>query len=214
LEDRGTIPGWVVDHASFRRWVYSEDYPQSGQYGWLNGKVWVDLSMEQDYHNQIKTEVTIVLGGLAKRQKLGRFWGDRMLLTHAATGLSTEPDGMFATWDALQRQRVRLLGGHPPYGIEVEGSPDMVLEVVSRSSVRKDYRELPGLYWEAGIAEYWRIDPRGKELRFDLLRNTASGYRAVRARDGWRKSAVFGAAFRLAQTTDPLGQPAYALEVR
>jgi hypothetical protein len=36
----------------------------------------------------------------------------------------------------------------------------------------------------------------------------------VRAKDGWRKSAVFGAAFRLAQTTDPLGQPAYELEVR
>jgi hypothetical protein len=43
---------------------------------------------------------------------------------------------------------------------------------------------------------------------------SATCYRAVRARDGWRKSAVFGAAFRLTQTPDPLGHPAYALEVR
>jgi Uma2 family endonuclease len=151
---------------------------------------------------------------LAKEKQLGKFWGDRMLLTNLAAGLSTEPDGMFATWDTLREDRVRLLGGNPPDGIELAGTPDMVLEVVSRHSVRKDYEELPGLYWEAGIAEYWRIDPCRPELRFDLLRRTATGYRAAQAKDGWRKSAVFGAAFRLTQTTDPLGQPAYALEYR
>src|SRR5438874_2006891 len=146
LENKGTLPGWVTDHASFRRWAYSADYPQVGQYGWLGDKLWVDLSMESDVHNQIKTEVTIVLGGLIKQQNQGRYWSDRMLLTNLVTGLSTEPDGMFATWDTLRAERARLLGGHPPYGIEVEGSPDMVLEVVSRTSVRKDYQELPDLY--------------------------------------------------------------------
>ena len=210
LEDKGTLPGWVTDHTAFRRWAYSADFPQVGQFGWLGDKLWVDLSTESDVHNQIETELTIVLGGLIKRQKLGRYWSDRMLLTNLATGLSCEPDGMFATWDTLRSERARLLGGHPPFGVEVEGTPDMVLEVVSRSSVHKDYDELPGLYWESGIAEYWRIDPRGKELRFDLLRRTATGFRAVRAPDGWRKSVVFGAAFRLTQTADPLGQPAYA----
>lgn len=214
LEDRGTIPSWVVDHASFRRWAYSPDYPESGQYGWLNGKLWVDLSTERDCHNQIKMRVAYTLIGLSDQKKLGEYWGDRTLLTNLATGLSTGPDGMFATWDTLQAEHARLIGGKPPDGIELEGTPDMVLEVVSRHSVRKDYKELPGLYWQTGVAEYWRIDPRGQELRFDLLRRTAGGYRAVRPRDGWRKSAVFGAAVRPVQTADPLGQPAYALEVR
>jgi hypothetical protein len=36
----------------------------------------------------------------------------------------------------------------------------------------------------------------------------------VPGQDGWRKSAVFGAAFRLAQTADPLGEPAFVLEMR
>ena len=56
--------------------------------------------------------------------------------------------------------------------------------------------------------------PREQELRFDILRHGSGGYRKVNGQDGWRKSAVFGAAFRLTQTTDPLGEPAYALEVR
>jgi Uma2 family endonuclease len=214
LEDKGTIPGWVRSHVSFRRWAHSDGYPESGQYGWLNGKVWVDLSMERHSHNQIKTRVGYTLTGLSDRKQLGTYWGDRMLLTHLAAGLSTEPDGTFATWDTLRANRLRLIGGEPPDGIELMGTPDMVLEVVSRTSVHKDLNVLPDLYWAAGIPEFWLIDPRGPALRLDLFRHTAAGYRAVRARDGWRKSAVFGAAFRLVQSADPLGQPAYELEVR
>src|SRR5690349_17520762 len=82
LEDKGTIPGWVKDHTSFRRWAYSPKYPESGQYGWLNGKVWVDLSMERDSRNQIKTEVAAVLVARAKQEQLGKYWGDRMLFTN------------------------------------------------------------------------------------------------------------------------------------
>ena len=105
LAHRGVIPGWVHDHASFRRWAYSPTFPETGQYGWLNGKVWVDTEMERSSHNQIKTECTVVLGGIIKSQKLGQFWGDRMLVTNLAVGLSTEPDGTFATWETLRQGR-------------------------------------------------------------------------------------------------------------
>jgi Uma2 family endonuclease len=214
IEDRGSIPGWVKNHASFRRWTRSSDFPQSGQYGWLGDKMWVDLSMERNSRNRLKTQATVVLGGLVKRTKTGNYWSDRMLLTYLPVGLSTEPDGMFATWDTLRDGRVRVVGGRPSDGVEVIGTPDMVLEVVSRSSVRKDLKYLPKLYWAAGVREYWLIDPRGPDLRFDILRHGAGGYRKVSGQDGWRKSAVFGAAFRLTQTADPLGEPAFALEIR
>lgn len=214
LEDRGTIPNWVADHASFRRWAASAEFPQTGQYGWLGGKVWVDLSMERSSHNLIKTGCAAVLLSLIKKNALGEYWGDRMLLTNLRAGLSTEPDGTFATWQTPRAGRLRVVGGEPPDGIELVGTPDMVLEVVSRSSVRKDYDELPDLYFQAGIAEYWRIDCRSREVQFDLLRRTASGYRAARDNAGWRKSVVFAAAFRVTQTTNPLGDPAYELEMR
>jgi Uma2 family endonuclease len=214
IEDRGSIPGWVKNHASFRRWTRSPEFPKSGQYGWLGDRLWVDLSMERDSHNQLKTEATVIIGGLAKRSKIGKYWGDRMLLTYPSAGLSTEPDGMFASWETIRAGRVRIVGGHPADGIEVMGTPDMVLEVVSRSSVRKDLKFLPKLYWTAGIREYWLIDARGLELQFNILRHGASGYRKAPVQDGWRKSLVFGAAFRLTQTADPLGEPAYALEMK
>lgn len=214
IEDRGSIPGWVKNHSSFRRWTRSAEFPTSGQYGWLGAKLWVDLSMERESHNQIKVRIAQALLNWSDHTQAGKYWGDRMLLTNLAAGLSTEPDGMFATWDTLRDGRVRVVGGRPSDGVEVFGTPDMVLEVVSRSSVRKDLKYLPKLYWAAGVREYWLIDPRGPDLRFDILRHGAGGYRKVSGQDGWRKSAVFGAAFRLIQMADALGEPAFALEMR
>ena len=39
--------------------------------------------------------------------------------------------------------------------------PDLVLEVLSQDSWRKDVHEKPGLYAALGVREYWLFDPRG-----------------------------------------------------
>jgi Uma2 family endonuclease len=98
--------------------------------------------------------------------------------------------------------------------LELEGSPDMVLEVVSRSSVHKDTVVLRQAYWEAGVREYWLVDARSAPPSFDILRRTSRGYAATPKRDGWLESAVFGKSFRLVQGTSKLGHPVYTLEVR
>lgn len=40
-----------------------------------------------------------------------------------------------------------------------EGAPDFIIEVVSPSSRRMDYRTKMGLYMDAGVREYWIVDP-------------------------------------------------------
>src|SRR5688572_30146998 len=67
------IPGWVCDLTSFRRWAKSDDFPDRGWYAHLNGELWVDPSMERLAHNQIKAEISIVLGALVKRAGTGKF---------------------------------------------------------------------------------------------------------------------------------------------
>src|SRR5262249_37330292 len=98
--------------------------------------------------------------------------------------------------------------------LEVEGAPDMVLEVVSATSVRKDTVELRTLYWAAGIPEYWLVNPLGETLEFDILRRTARGDVPVRKQAGWVKSGVFGKSFRLTRSVDATGLAGYPLEVR
>lgn len=46
------------------------------------------------------------------------------------------------------------------------GSADIVIEVVSLESQQQDYAEKYHEYEQAGVSEYWIIDPIKKEARF------------------------------------------------
>ena len=189
--------------------------PEKTRVGFLNGEVWLDLSKEQFFsHNQVKNEYAFVLTGLAKTVRRGRFVPDGMLLTNEEAELACQPAGAFFSMESLASEKVRLVEGRDDGFVELVGSPDMVLEVVSDSSEEKDTVDLMELYWRANIQEYRLVDARGPKLRFDIYRHTAQGHVSVRKQGGWVKSAVFGKAFRLTQTIDEQGHPEYKLEVR
>jgi Uma2 family endonuclease len=206
------IPGWVCDLTSFRRWARSDSFPQHGWIAHLGGELWVDLTMERAAHNQSKGIINSRLTLLSDENDLGFYFSDRMLLTNTDVGLSTEPDGMFVSQLALVEGRVVLREGDQ--ALEVEGAPDMTLEVVSESSVEKDLEILRDLYWRAGITEYWIVDVRGKIPVFDVLRYAASRYVPVRKQAGWIKSQVFGRSFKLTRQATASGLSRYSLEVR
>ena len=160
--------------------------------------VWVDLSREQVFtHVHVKSVISGVLWNLVEQGQLGLWFNDGLLLSSFAADISGKPDGTFLSHSTLNSDRIRLIEGKDAGIVEVQGSPDMVLEVVSKRSVKKDLEELRRAYWEAGIGEYWLVDARAEPVRFDILRHTARGYTAARKVDGWLKSAVFGRSFRL-----------------
>jgi Uma2 family endonuclease len=49
------------------------------------------------------------------------------------------------------------------------GGPDIAVEVVSRDSRTRDYVEKKQLYQEAGIPEYWILDPVQQRAEFYRL---------------------------------------------
>ncbi len=214
IEDEVRVPARVTDLRTFRRWAHSPEFPSRGRFAFLAGEVWVEMSPEELFwHNQVKGEIGRVLAGLLVTAPLGWYFHDRVLVTNTKADLSTEPDGTFVSFDSYRQGRVRWVKGAEGY-VEMEGTPDMVLEVVSPSSVRKDTVVLRELYWHAGVSEYWLVDARGGSLRFDLLQRTRTGYAPARARDGWRRSKVFSKSFQLLARKDELGFPQYLLKVR
>src|SRR5205809_152119 len=71
------IPAGINDLASFRNWVQSEECPERVRLSYLAGVLWVDQTMEQAYsHNDVKTEVAVVLRALTKASRQGRYFGD------------------------------------------------------------------------------------------------------------------------------------------
>src|SRR3989304_3165164 len=132
------VPEEETDLESFRHWAYSKEFPECGKIVFLQGEVWIDMSPERlQSHALLKAQFYLELGRLVRDADLGRFFPDGALWTHVGANISTEPDALFVTWEAHESGRVKYVG-KPEKAIEIQGSPDMVLEIVSDSSVRKD----------------------------------------------------------------------------
>ena len=212
-----TIPSTACDHEGFRAWATSDDFPQSGKISFFDGILFIDMSPEElETHNQVKTAVTSGIYLIVDEADSGRLYSDRTLVTNVQAGLSTEPDATFVSWESLERSRVRLVPrkDHPGEYMEVEGSPDWVLEIISRSSWRKDTQTLRALYAKARIREYWLIDALGEQLQLQILHLRGAKYVAAPQRGEWQRSKVFGREFLLIRTRTKLGYWRYQLKSR
>lgn len=215
--DTVTIPPAAHTLDGFRSWARSPDFPTHGRLTFADGELIVDMSPEYlESHNYVKSEISFVLYGMIQQEKLGRFFSDRVLYSNETAGISTEPDAMFASHDALASGRCKLIEGSQGRGFhkEVVGTPDWVLEVLSRGSVRKDQKFLWERYGLAGIPEYWLVDATGEELFFKIYVRAEKGYRLVDAPDGWAASPTFGRVFRLTRYWDEHNSVQYKLEVQ
>jgi len=212
VQGQVVIPDWVDDLDSFCQWRLSEDAPQKGELAFLDTGIWVDLSMEEFLtHNQVKAAYDFAIMSVVQPAALGRYVPDRMLLRNAEANLSTEPDGLFFSWETMRSGRLRLVEKQGLGFMELDGTPDLVLEIVSKTSVEKDTVLLRDLYWKAGIAEYWLVDAREAKLSFEILQFTRRGYKVTAAVHGWLPSKVLGKRFRLQKKVDPLGHPQFVV---
>ncbi len=210
------IPQGITTHAAFLKWFRSDAAPDDLPVGWVMDEVWVELMAERAFaHNKIKTQLARVLDGLVEDNHLGIYFGDGMAYTNEPEQFTSVPDGMFVSREAIDAGRVRLTGGEQSQGdTELVGVPDLVIEVVSPSSVDKDTAWLVAKYWAAGVPEYWVIDARAEPLRFSLYRHRKDGYSAARKTDGWAASPVLGRSFRFVPGEPAMGHPTYRFEMR
>lgn len=218
LEEQTEIP-FVGSLAEFREWALSERFPQRGRIDFIGGRIEVDMSPEDIFcHGTLKTEVIAVLGQLVKQGGRGYLLSDSARVSSPVADLSVEPDVVFLSEESLNSGRVRLVpkvSGQPDRYVEVEGPPDLIVEIVSDSSVIKDTKRLPLNYARAGVAEFWLIDARLQQLAFTIHRWMPEGYQPVDAdRDGFQHSAVFSTSFLLVRRRNVHGRWTFDLQTR
>ncbi|HZF13812.1 MAG TPA: Uma2 family endonuclease [Thermoanaerobaculia bacterium] len=71
----------------------------------------------------------------------------------------------------------------------IEGAPDLVIEVLSPSTARRDRGEKLRAYAESGVREYWLADVAARHIEF--LVNQDAQFRVVLPLDGVYRSEVF-----------------------
>lgn len=202
----------------FREWIHSRWYPKRARFSFLQGNLEAEMGPESLFdHNLVKGAIGSVLGTIAEQDQLGRLYVDRSLFVREDLQLATEPDLMFCLWQTLREKRVENLAYKKARKgkVEVHGCPDLIVEIVSNSSVRKDKVLLKQLYFAAGFPEYWLIDARRGRLAFIIFNRGESEYvAAAMDQEDFRPSIIFNRSLRLERYVDPIGEDAFRLVTR
>ena len=96
--------------------------------------------------------------------KVGSTFRPQVFFSRPVDTSSLNSNNIFVTDTSLENRDVKLMDGDAT--MEVEGSPEIIVEVISPTSVRKDQKTLRDKYWQAGVKEYWLAD-RSTGLRSD-----------------------------------------------
>ncbi len=216
FEERLEIP-FFASLDEFRAWARSDDFPETGRIDYIGGRIEVDMSPEDLFtHGTLKTRLISALDQLVEQADLGELPSDRTLVSCPDADVSSEPDIVFVFHASLETGRVRLVpkaSGEDDRFVELEGPPDLIVEIVSDSSVKKDTQRLPEAYWRAGVREFWLADARGEEFFFRIHRPGPAGYEpALVDSEGFQRSAVLKHWFRVTRYRHRTGRWAYRVE--
>lgn len=218
LEEQIEIPS-IEDLADFRRWALSDEFPQRGRIDYIAGKIEVDMSPEDFFtHGTLKAEVSGEIKDRVDQLDLGHTLIAETRISSMVGDLSVEPDVVVISHAALDEGRVRLVpkaSSEEGRYVEVEGGPDLIVEIVSDSSVQKDTQRLPKAYYQAGVREYWLIDARGEKLVFQIQGRGSQSFETSPAdAEGFQRSEVLAGFYRLDRNRHERGHWVYRLKLK
>ncbi len=213
------VPPAALVLEGFREWAHSDAFPEAGRIDYLAGAIEAEMSPEDlQTHGTVKTAIAAELFARIARPGRGFVFADRTRVTAVAAQLSVEPDVvavLFASLDQGIVSQIPAASRVPGRFIELEGAPDLVVEILSDSSVSKDTERLPPRYARAGVGELWLIDARGEDPRLEIRTLAGFTYRVTEQdADGGALSPLLGANVRLTRQPTPHAGWLYELEVR
>ena len=137
---------------------------ESQQMEWVDGEVIVFMP-PTDKHQAVIVFLTTLLAAFVDLFDLGAVRVAPFEMRVQPDGASREPDVLFVAREHLDRLTPERLAG----------PADLVIEVISDSSLRRDRTDKFYEYQEAGVLEYWLFDPRPGKERADFWHLTAQG---------------------------------------
>ena len=151
-------------------WTY-EDYvrlPDDGKrYEVIRGVLYVSPA-PIPLHQYVHTRLLVLLTRFVDENRLGVVLGAPMdVRLPRRIGDPVQPDLVFLR-----------TGNQPRWEVDANfsGSPDLVVEILSPSTARRDRKVKHSAYREAGIPEYWIVDPRARTIEVFGLSEDGARY--------------------------------------
>ncbi len=150
-----------------RPWPTYQDYldiPGEDRYELINGE-FILVSAPNIAHQGAIIGFILSLGNFVELKNLGRIFAapTEVILTDPEGINIIQPDIIF-----VSREREHIITR-----ANIQGAPDLLVEILSPSTGRRDRTTKRDLYARHGVKEYWIADPDAQTVTVMLLRNGA-----------------------------------------
>lgn len=138
-------------------WTF-EDYRQltaetETRYEVIEGVLY-EMPLPPTLHRLLVTKLVIRLGNLIEKDKLGILYLSPIDVVMSDKATPVQPDLVF-----IRDERRNIVKEN-----HIKGSPDLVVEILSLSSIRYDRVTKFKVYETSGVHEYWILNPKTHSL--------------------------------------------------
>ncbi|MFD2519596.1 Uma2 family endonuclease [Emticicia soli] len=161
------------------KWTYSDmlaKLPPESRYEIRNYHL-IDMPSPTEKHQELQFKLTLLLGNYIVSHKLGKFY-QAPLDVILDEGNTVQPDLLFVS--NANKDMIKERG--------IFGAPDLLVEIVSKGSIIRDYVEKKEDYEKFGVKEYWIIDPQNQFIQIFSLE--ANKYIPYSSADGEESLSV------------------------
>jgi Uma2 family endonuclease len=156
LIDPAFRPG-RAQRMSFEQFL-TTDFGEGARVEWVNGEV-VHMAPVSNEHADLQSLLNSLIRSFADAQRLGDVRCEPFVMKLGKDLPGRSPDVMFIA--AANRSRLKKAA--------LFGPADLVIEVVSPDSRKRDREQKYSEYQQGGVNEYWIIDPAKKIADFFAL---------------------------------------------
>jgi Uma2 family endonuclease len=149
-----------MPYEAYRAWATDSRHTE-----WVNGEVIVYMP-PKPRHQVLIEFLGSLLSVFVQFFRLGQVIRGPVEMRATPDGPAREPDILFITREHADRMTDE----------RVSGPADLIVEVISDDSVGRDRGDKFYEYEEAGVREYWILDPRPKRQRADFYELEADGH--------------------------------------
>jgi Uma2 family endonuclease len=140
----------------FRHWLDERSRSDINHYELIHGRI-VMTPPAGWPHGGIEATIVRLIGEHVERLKLGIVLGSSTGYD-LRSGDTVEPDVSYISAERF------AAGPAPQPGQFVRIVPNLVVEILSPSTTKRDQTEKKEIYERTGVDEYWIVDPRGKAV--------------------------------------------------
>jgi Uma2 family endonuclease len=165
----------MVAKAENQRWTYQrivDELPFESRYELRNYQL-IEMASPKPKHQRIQFKLSKKMDSFIEQNQLGEI-------------LISPLDVLFDIGDVVQPDIIFVSTNQKNIVEEsyIKGIPDLLVEIVSKGSIARDYIEKKNDYERFGVKEYWIIDSMNESIwvyvmnenkKYDLFSNAESG---------------------------------------